>query len=217
VPRLPPRLSPWAPLDIHAAPVPAVTALKMAHLQRDHAYCEAALATSDFHRVSVPLLTSFRGCNVHDAVRISSRLPAFNNGFTASCSLSVGLAMYIRHVVQPAASRHLHSEIVRIDHLGTFACRPIVGGHDPKAMSEHAAANAIDITGFVTRDGRKITVAANWSGDDPRSQFLHEVRDGACPLSKPCSAPTTTPRTGPIFISTWAASKSADRQDHRST
>jgi hypothetical protein len=47
---------------------------------------------------------------VHDVIRISSRMPAFNNGFTASCSLSVGLAMFIRHVVQPAAVRHLGSE-----------------------------------------------------------------------------------------------------------
>jgi hypothetical protein len=116
-------------------------------------------------------------------------MPAFNAGFTASCALSVGLAMFIRHVVQPAARRNLGSEIVRIDHLGTFACRPIVGGRNHKEMSEHAAANAIDITGFVTRDGRKITVAANWGGDDPRTHFLHEVRDGACPLFKAVLSP----------------------------
>jgi len=189
IPHLPPRLTPWAPLDIHEAPVPAVTALKMAHLQRDHAYCEAALATSDFRRVSVPLLTSFRGCAVHDAVRISSRMPAFNNGFTASCPLSVGLAMFIRYVVQPAAARHLHSEIVRVDHLGTFSCRPIVGGRDHAAMSEHAAANAIDIIGFVTRDGRKITVTKNWNGEDESATFLHEVRDGACPYFKAVLSP----------------------------
>lgn len=189
VPRLPPRLAPWAPLDIRAEPVPAVTALKMAHVQRDHAYCEAALTTSDFRRVSVPVMTSFRGCAVHDAVRITSRMPTFNNGFTASCSLSVGLAMFIRHVVQPAAARHLQSEVTRIDHLGTFACRPIVGGRDHTSMSEHAAANAIDITGFITRDGRKITVASNWNGDDAPSRFLHDVRDGACPYFKAVLSP----------------------------
>src|SRR6185369_7567782 len=98
--------------------------------------------------------------------------------------LSVGLAMFVRHVVQPAALKHLGSEVTRVDHLGTFACRKIVGGRDHAAMSEHAAANAIDITGFVTRDGRKITITANWKGDDAQSRFLHEVRDGACPYFK---------------------------------
>jgi hypothetical protein len=116
-------------------------------------------------------------------------MPAFNNGFIASCSLSVGLAMFIRHVVQPAAVRHLGSQVARIDHLGTFACRPIAGGRDHTAMSEHAAANAIDITGFVTRDGRKITVATNWNGDNASSRFLHDVRDGACPYFKAVLSP----------------------------
>ncbi len=189
VPRMPERVKPWAPLDIRAEVAPLVTSLKMAHVRSDLAYCSAALATSDFRRTSVPLLNSFRGCTVEDAIRISSSTPAFNAPFTASCPLSVGLAMFIRHVVQPAARRHLHTDIARIDHLGTFSCRKIVGGRDPQAMSEHAAANAIDITGFATRDGRRITLAKNWAGDSDEAQFLHEVRDGACPIFRAVLSP----------------------------
>lgn len=67
-------------------------------------------------------------------------------------------------------------------------------------MSEHASANAIDITGFVTRDGRRVRVATDWRkpasnvvpaaaaaaaagdppGETPEATFLRAVRDGAC-------------------------------------
>jgi hypothetical protein len=106
-------------------------------------------------------------------------IPPYNASFIATCPLSVGMAMFIRDVVQPAASRDLHSDVVEIDHLGSFACRNIVGGHSGR-LSEHAAANAIDVAGFVLRDGQRVTVERDWRGGDDKAKFLHDVRDGSC-------------------------------------
>jgi hypothetical protein len=177
----PPRFSPLARLDVAEDPVPLVTDLKLARVRADPAYCRAALATSAFAVTPVAEMSSPRGCTLHDVERIAvGRDPAFSSSFVATCPLAVDLAMFVRHVVAPAAARDIGSAVVTIEHLGSFACRPIVGEGPTTEMSQHAAANAIDIAGFVFADGEQATVAANWHGDDAKSRFLHDVHDGAC-------------------------------------
>jgi len=173
------RYLPWEPLDVAEEPEPAATALKMARLSLDRRYCEAALATAGLH-VTPRSEVSAKGCVLHDVVEISGDNPAFSSRFIATCPLAVAMAMFVRHEVEPAAERDLHTSVVTVDHLGSFACRDIVGGHGHEGLSEHAAANAVDISGFVLRDGGRVTVQKNWHGADDKAQFLHDVRVGAC-------------------------------------
>jgi hypothetical protein len=220
--RLPDRLDPFAPLDVRAEPAPMVTRLKLAHLRRDRAFCDAALLTSELRVQKVAHLSS-RGCVLTDVVHVAPENRVFGPGFHATCPLAVSLAMFMRHVVQPAARRHLGSEVASVQHLGTFSCRPIRNGKpvaDPKnqerdepvVMSEHAAANAIDIVGFRTRDGQTVSIGKHWKKDsggtrtagpqsrqlvsaestlaagpapedvEAKAKFLREIRDGACDL-----------------------------------
>lgn len=176
----PPRFSPLAPLDVADEPVPLVTDMKLARLRVDPGYCRAALATSSLKTAVVPEIAS-RQCELHDVVSVAAaQSPAFNAGFVATCPLAVDLAMFVAHVVQPAARRDLNSDVVRIDQLGSFACRRIVGNGRTDAMSDHASANAIDIAGFVLANGDRVTVAANWRSNDAKAHFIHDVHDGAC-------------------------------------
>ena len=46
--------------------------------------------------------------------------------------------------------------------------------------SEHATANAVDISGFVLADGRRIVVDSGWNGTDDERRFLRSVRAAAC-------------------------------------
>jgi hypothetical protein len=177
---VPPRYLPWTRLDVADDPVFLVTALKLQRTRLDAPYCRAALATADFAATAVPVMSSSQGCVLHDVERISGRRTAFNCSFVATCPLAIGLAMFLRHVVEPAAQNDLHGDLAMVDHLGSFACRPIVGGRDPKAMSQHAAANAIDIAGFVLADRRKVTIADDWKGTDDKARFLHDIHNGAC-------------------------------------
>jgi hypothetical protein len=176
----PPRYLPWTPLEIGDEPLPIITALKRQHARLDLPYCRAALATSRFAATPVAEASAANGrCRLHDVERIDARDPplAFSSAFMATCPLAIDLAFFMEHVVEPAAQHDMHSAVVRIDHLGTFACRAIAGTSD---LSQHASANAIDIAGFVFADGAHATVAQDWRGSDDKARFIHDVHDGAC-------------------------------------
>lgn len=219
--RVPPRLDPWAELDVREEPVPVVTKMKLARLQSERRLCDAALATAGLRVVRVANHQSAKACPLEDVIYVAPENRLFSSPFHASCPLVVSLAMFVRHTLQPAARAHLGSEIARIEHVGTYSCRAVRGtprraaatggagsgeadAPGARPMSQHASANAIDITGFVTRDGRRIRVDRHWkktsnvvpaaatggSADTatqiegpeeiPEARFLREVRDGAC-------------------------------------
>ena len=41
-------------------------------------------------------------------------------------------------------------------------------------------ANALDLVGFRLRDGRRISVLHDWSGEGDNARFLRLVQDAAC-------------------------------------
>ena len=88
-----------------------------------------------------------------------------------------GFNLWERHVLQPEARRLLGEEIAKVLHFGSFSCRSIRGG---SGRSEHARANAFDISGFKTRSGKVISVKRDWSLETPEGQLLHAARDGLC-------------------------------------
>ena len=170
----PPDSDPWAPLDVQAEPT-FVTWLKRRRLREQPPACFAALDTAGLRYDRVP---DQRGsCPLVNAVRLSG--PGYSSGFVATCPLAVALALFERHALRLAAQRWFDRGVRRIEHVGTYACRNVYG-REKGRRSEHASANAIDITGFVLSDGRPVSVQRDWGGDSPRARFLRDVRDGAC-------------------------------------
>ncbi|HEY9218446.1 MAG TPA: extensin family protein, partial [Phenylobacterium sp.] len=96
-----------------------------------------------------------------------------------SCPVALGYVAWTRHVVQPAAREAFGEPVARVSHFGSYACRNVYGRADGR-RSEHATANALDVAGFVLRDGREVSVAGHFRDAGPRGAFLHQVRDGAC-------------------------------------
>lgn len=80
---------------------------------------------------------------------------------TMNCRLAAGLARWVETVLQPTAREVLGSRITRIVGASSYACRNVYNSPN-LPLSEHATGNAIDITGFVTADGRSISVAKGW-------------------------------------------------------
>ena len=68
----------------------------------------------------------------------------------------------------------------RIETFGSYSCRGVNG--DPNArLSEHAFANAVDVSAFVLADGRRITVEADWNGRDQAARtFLRAIHEAGC-------------------------------------
>ena len=78
-----------------------------------------------------------------------------------TCDLVVGLAKWVKAEVQPAAKRHLGSEVIRIDSMSDYSCRMAYGRIGNK-LSEHGKANALDIRGFITSKGDQAIVLTHW-------------------------------------------------------
>ena len=96
-----------------------------------------------------------------------------------TCPMALSYAMWERHVVEPAARDLLKARVVRVDHLGTYACRTIYGrpGERP---SQHARANALDVAGVRLSDGRRLSILRVFRDPGPEGRFLRAIRDGGC-------------------------------------
>lgn len=175
---IPDRLNPWADLTIDTEPN-FLTRFKLARLSKDPASCRDVLAAAHIQYSPIPNETTGYGCGFHDAVRIERTSAAVGEPFALSCRAAVSLALWERHGLQPVAAKYFAQPVERIEHYGSYACRNVYGR--PRATrSRHATAEALDIAGFVLRDGTRIRVSNDWGAGDRRGEFLHELSAAAC-------------------------------------
>ena len=175
---VPPEWSPRATLDLDAPPN-FLTRYKLSRLSRDHELCARVLAEAAMTYRPLPDEATGSACGLFDAVTIERTASEVGQAFSLTCRTAVSLALWEKHVVTPAAERHLASPVQRIEHFGSYACRNVYGRPDA-TRSRHATAEAFDVAGFVLADGRRIRVLGDWNEGSAAATFLHDVRDGAC-------------------------------------
>jgi hypothetical protein len=101
--------------------------------------------------------------------RVEIQPPAMIN-----CAMVAHLQEWVTKVLQPAAEAAFASPVTRLANASGYSCRHRNGSQvHSERLSEHALANAIDISGFVTADGRTIEVARHWGAT------LREQREAA--------------------------------------
>ena len=71
------------------------------------------------------------------------------------------LGEWLRDTVQPEAKKLFGSPVVKIQNASSYVCRNRYGGASTP-LSEHALANAFDVSEFVLADGTRITVLDDW-------------------------------------------------------
>lgn len=174
---LPYRYDPFAPLDLRAE-TDWLTSYRLSRVKDDGALCRRVLSRSEVPHRPLPDRKGPEECGLTDAVELASTASSLNDRITAQCGIAAGWVLFEQQVLQPAALQHFGQRVQRSLHLGTYVCRRI-GGPDSR-FSQHATANAIDITGFVLEDGRRVTLLRDWGGDAAEARFLRAVRDGAC-------------------------------------
>lgn len=175
---IPPAWNPWHTLDV-AAPPNLLTRYKLGRLSADGALCRTVLLNTTMEFEVLEDRVTGPSCGFENAVLVRHTLSEVGEAFSLSCRTAVSLALWERHVVQPAAERYYGQAVRGFEHFGSYACRNVYGR--PEATrSRHASAEAWDVAGFVLTDGRRIRVARDWQGEGDDAAFLREVRSGAC-------------------------------------
>jgi hypothetical protein len=173
------RYDPFAPLDVRAPRGP-LTRFRLWRTMHDAPLCDAALARSGLVYRAMADATGPGGCALKDVVRVTQMEDLrISSPFLATCPLALGIAYFEHQYLQPAALDIYGERVARIEHVGSYACRNVNHQQDA-ALSQHASANAIDLTGFVLEDGRRITLARWSDAASPDGQFLRRVHEGAC-------------------------------------
>ena len=80
---------------------------------------------------------------------------------TMSCPMADVLGEWLRDTVQPEAKKLFGSPVVKIQNASSYVCRNRYGGTSTP-LSEHALANAFDVSEFVLANGTRITVLDDW-------------------------------------------------------
>ena len=152
-------------------------------LKYDRAACAAALR-DPFAKISFVRDNPIKnGCGWVNSVRLSNFAGAGISTIKLSCPMAAGLAVWMAQVVQPAAKKYFGTTVTRVSHLGGYSCRNIKGSLFSKYLnmrSEHATANAIDISGFSLANGQKVSILQHWTRGGNKATLLKEIHYGAC-------------------------------------
>jgi hypothetical protein len=180
--RPPDRYNPWAPLDLRAPPDHFLR-YKVRRLAANPARCLAALRLAGVPFSSVPDRGGPGGCGWRDAVRLrGTGTTLLSSPAVVSCPLAATLVLFDRDVLQPAARSSFDQSVLRIDHVGSYACRNVYHRSDAQ-LSRHARAQAIDVTGFRLADGRHVRIGKDWNGATGAGRFLHQLHDRGCAVA----------------------------------
>lgn len=104
---------------------------------------------------------------------------AFSAPAILDCPMVAGTDRWIDGTVQPAAYALFGQPVVSLTIAGSYACRGR-NGASKGPLSEHAFANALDVSAFTLADGRTITVLDGWGGAGDEQTFLRAAHRGAC-------------------------------------
>ena len=126
--------------------------------------CRKQLAgmTLDFERLP-PLKEGLCGTPVPILIRSIGSDPAvaIDPPATMTCKMAVTLDTWLKEQVQPTATELFGTKVVELRNAASYKCRNRYSGANTK-ISQHALANALDISAFVLASGERITVLDDW-------------------------------------------------------
>jgi hypothetical protein len=148
--------------------------------------CEELLAGfSMIWRPDLPIGHS-GGCGTPAPIAVSEvEGIRINPPATMNCEFAASLHAWIQGSLQPAARKAMGTSIVEIKNASSYACRRRDNLRTGK-LSEHAFADALDISGFVFARKAQVSVLGDWSGVfqtiglSGRGNFLRNIRKSAC-------------------------------------
>jgi len=170
--------------SVQSSPAPRVASAPRQVTQRaGDRTCHAKLSQAGANFSPIPDSYSSPGCNKLGTVRLMS-LSGDNAEFgitnlgAVKCETATAFSNWARFGVDRAARQILGSPLVRIETMGSYACRNIAGS---SRRSAHSRGAAIDVSGFELEDGRRIVLKEDWDGGTAAErEFLRVVHKSAC-------------------------------------
>jgi len=148
---------------------------------RETAQCHVDLNREGVRFNILPDKTTGAGCGLAGTIQLIDIGVPVTNLTAIRCGQARAFVGWVRNAVAPAAYQILGSELARVDSMGSYACRNVVGTSGAARRSGHAIANAIDLAGFVLKDGRRVTILKDWNSPDPDvRRFVQTVHASAC-------------------------------------
>lgn len=172
----PSHWDPFKPLDLKA-PSTLIQRWKIGWARDDGALCRQAIAAAGMTAPPLDDRAQSANCGLVDAVALRRLDGISMQTVDTRCAVALSLFLWERDVVQPAAQRFFGEPVARLLHFGSYSCRRIAGR---SRWSQHAHANAVDVSGFRLKSGKVISVLKNWPEQSDASRFLRVVRAGAC-------------------------------------
>ena len=179
--RLPAQYNPFAPLSIDDPPT-LVTRYKLRQMANHPQACLALLQQAQARgQLNFRKSPDTSGdCPLTHVVRVQSfGRVRLSNSFLASCPLALSSTMFVHQRAVPLAQSMYGSELTRITHLGSFACRNIYHREGAR-RSEHATADALDISGFSFANKQQLSILKGWQANGKGRDYLYAVFDNSC-------------------------------------
>ncbi len=145
----------------------------------DSQMCLSRLQASAVQYTPLPNQTEGRGCRTIDTVKLLDFGTEATNLGAMTCPLAANFTAWAQNAAIPAAQIYLGSDLVRIETMGTYNCRNIGSGKRGR-LSQHAFGNAVDVSAFILKDGRRISVLNGWRGNAAERGFLRRLHASAC-------------------------------------
>ncbi|MCI1899318.1 MAG: extensin family protein [Enterobacter sp.] len=175
---LPSYYNPFVPLNLDDPPG-KITQYKLRRLTPEA--CASLLSQANQKQLiqTQTLADSAGDCPLTDVVRVRNFGPVtLSSSFIASCPLALSSALFVHQQARPLTQTLMGSELARIKHVGSFACRNIY--HRPDARrSEHASADALDISAFQLANGQRVTVLRGWR-EEKTYPWLRALLSASC-------------------------------------
>lgn len=115
-------------------------------------------------------------CGVDGAVRVTSIAGVrLSTPSTMDCTTAQALHRWVENGARPAIG-NAGGGLAEIRVIGHYSCRTRNNG---SRLSEHAFGRAIDIAGFVLRDGTSISLINDWNSS-PHAARLRQMHQSAC-------------------------------------
>jgi len=175
---LPSWYNPFTPLRL-SDPPGVITQFKLRRLPPEQ--CAALLDEANQQRLITTrsVANTTGACPLTNAVRVRDFGPVkLSSSFLASCPLALSSALFVDQQARPLTRQYMNSALVRIDHFGSYACRNIYHRENAR-LSEHATADALDISGFRLASGQQVSVLRGWKVDKTQP-WLQAMLSASC-------------------------------------